>query len=135
MANFFETVGIYLNGFFDEIIEILAEIGEALLRIFVWVFNFTLQIFDFFQRYANKYGQDPNVVGFNYLIDREMQAGNANVIKGILRNPSASGAIVKGFYNTKTKKIYAEDMEVDEFSKMDDETAEKFDGKNLLIIE
>jgi hypothetical protein len=135
MAAFFEEIGNYLNGFIDTIIEILTELGEALLRLFVYLFNFSLNILRYFQIYADKYNQDPNVVGFSYLIEKEIQSGNANVIRGIIRNPQATGAVVKGFYNTATKKIYKEDVAVDEFTKLDGKTKDEFGDKKLIIIE
>ena len=139
MLTFLEEVGDYLGSLFDTIVEILLDFGEALIKglqwFFVKVISFVVNIVDYFERLAYKYENDPDLVGFGYLIDQEMQAGNATVIKGILRNKNSAGAFVKGIYNKRTKKILNKDLEVNEFNTLDKDTEEQLAGNRVLIIE
>jgi len=139
LEDFLDDLGNYVDAFFDPIIKILHDIGDALIKAFRWIFikviNFSANIYQYFLSNADKHRNDRNVVGIGYLIEKEMKAGNATVIKGILKNSDAEGALVKGFYNKETKTLYTEDMEVNEFSQLDQETKNQYGNNKLLIIE
>ena len=139
MLTFVNDVAEYLFTVFNAVIEILIDFGEALIRGLRWIFiriiKFLENIVDYFRQLAGKYEQEPDIVGFSYLIDQEMQAGNVTVIKGIMKNPNAKGAIVKGVYDKKKKTVLNEDIEVNEFEELDEDTAKQFGDNHLLIIE
>lgn len=119
---------------FKSIWDYIKKIWNKLKKIFVAVFNFFKNLKEWFRnRYNRVIRKHPKTDPISIRIEENLLEENYSEVN-IGLNDSTNEIVVNTFYDRETGKIIADETEIIEVERLDQETLNAFGGKDMLIL-
>ncbi len=135
IENLSESIGDFLVDAIDVIIDTVAWIIVEILTFFGDVIDFFTDLVPAGKISQDQLEDEKNKAVVLNLVEKRLKSGAFKSVNIGLKKKQSKGILIKGVFDTEKKVFIPNSTEVTEYRKLDQETKDKLDGGDMLVLE